>query len=269
MDGLVINAATLAAAQKLWWWPSRRSCYRCEKSFGCCLPRPTIRMVQDRSTIGFRIGWIDFESCCAGPSAAPNVHSPSMTDHAECGDSDIEALQFLEQQPTADQLTERGRPLAAVNANAEKPMSGCCGLPVLSHSPQSGLLWLARLMPFDALAVHHHGQRCFDRDWGSWPHPPVGNLVSTVVEHLAWQGFLGYAVALVLAKTHHEVDITATRYGVRVAHMGVAMLVLSDVTIVSEELELTTIRTQLWPMRISTSSDWRLPRLRNLAPEGA
>ncbi len=44
-----------------------------------------------------------------------------------------------------------------------------------------------------------------------------------------FQGVLAYAVALLLAKSLHELGhaITATRYGVRVAHMGVALVVMT------------------------------------------
>jgi putative peptide zinc metalloprotease protein len=58
------------------------------------------------------------------------------------------------------------------------------------------------------------------RQWDSFAH--------TFVDMLSPAGFLGYALALMFAKTLHELGhaYTATRYGVRVAHMGVAFLVM-------------------------------------------
>jgi putative peptide zinc metalloprotease protein len=58
------------------------------------------------------------------------------------------------------------------------------------------------------------------RQWDSFTH--------TFVDHMTWSGVLGYALALVLAKTVHELGhaYAATRHGVRVAHMGVAFLVM-------------------------------------------
>ena len=59
---------------------------------------------------------------------------------------------------------------------------------------------------------------------------------------MSWQGLIGYAVALAIAKVFHELGhaFTATHYRVRVAHMGVAFLVL-------------------WPMLYTdTGESWRL-----------
>ena len=70
----------------------------------------------------------------------------------------------------------------------------------------------------------------------------------TFVDSLTLAGLVSFAVALMLAKTLHEVGhaVVATRYGVRVAHVGVAFLVL-------------------WPMLYTdTGESWRLrdPRAR-------
>jgi putative peptide zinc metalloprotease protein len=64
----------------------------------------------------------------------------------------------------------------------------------------------------------------------------------SVVESLSPAGLLGFAGALVVAKTLHELGhaLVATRYGVRVAHMGVAFVVL-------------------WPMLYTdTGESWKL-----------
>ena len=72
------------------------------------------------------------------------------------------------------------------------------------------------------------------RQWDSFAH--------TFQDFLSPSGLLGYALALAFAKTVHELGhaFTATRYGVRVAHMGVAFLVL-------------------WPMLYTdTGESWKL-----------
>ena len=72
------------------------------------------------------------------------------------------------------------------------------------------------------------------RQWDSFSHG--------VLEMLTPSGLLGFALALVLSKTLHEMGhaLVATRLGVRVGHMGVAFLVL-------------------WPMLYTdTGESWRL-----------
>lgn len=67
-------------------------------------------------------------------------------------------------------------------------------------------------------------------------------FLQTFVESLTFSGLAGFACALILAKTLHEMGhaVVATRHGVRVAHMGVAFLVL-------------------WPMLYTdTGESWRL-----------
>lgn len=78
------------------------------------------------------------------------------------------------------------------------------------------------------------------RQWDTFQH--------TLFESVSWQGALGFALALLVAKTLHEVGhaLVATHFGVRVGHMGVAFLVM-------------------WPMLYTdTSESWRLaaPRKR-------
>jgi len=72
------------------------------------------------------------------------------------------------------------------------------------------------------------------RQWDTFVH--------TFRDTLSLEGLAGYLVALALAKTLHELGhaFTATRLGVRVAHMGLAFLVL-------------------WPMLYTdTSESWKL-----------
>jgi putative peptide zinc metalloprotease protein len=80
-------------------------------------------------------------------------------------------------------------------------------------------------------------------------------FLQTFVDSFSLSGLMSFALALVLAKTLHEMGhaVVATRYGVRVAHVGVAFLVL-------------------WPMLYTdTGESWRLsnPRHRlNIAVAG-
>ncbi|CZY22500.1 HlyD family efflux transporter periplasmic adaptor subunit [Enterobacter hormaechei] len=54
------------------------------------------------------------------------------------------------------------------------------------------------------------------------------NVVAGLHNSVSWHGALGFAVALVLSKCWHELGhaFTAARHGVRVGHMGVALLVM-------------------------------------------
>lgn len=57
----------------------------------------------------------------------------------------------------------------------------------------------------------------------------LDQLWSHLSSHMNIAGVLGYGVALLFAKSLHELGhaVTATRYGVRVAHMGVALVVMA------------------------------------------
>jgi putative peptide zinc metalloprotease protein len=72
------------------------------------------------------------------------------------------------------------------------------------------------------------------------------SFTSAFAQSLSWDGALYYLLAMAVAKSVHELGhaLTATRYGVRVAHMGVAFLVM-------------------WPMLYTdTTESWRLSRRR-------
>ena len=74
-------------------------------------------------------------------------------------------------------------------------------------------------------------------------------FLATVQESFTPAGVLGYLVALAFAKLLHELGhaYTATRYGVRVAHMGVSLVVLFPMlyTDTSESWKLTDRRQRL------------------------
>ncbi|MDS4077420.1 MAG: HlyD family efflux transporter periplasmic adaptor subunit [Candidatus Accumulibacter sp.] len=58
------------------------------------------------------------------------------------------------------------------------------------------------------------------RRWDEFTH--------ALVDTLTWSGLGGFALALIVSKTLHELGhaLVATRYGLRVAHMGLALVVL-------------------------------------------
>jgi putative peptide zinc metalloprotease protein len=72
---------------------------------------------------------------------------------------------------------------------------------------------------------------------------------STFIDQLTLAGIFSYGVALLFSKCLHELGhaFTATRYGVRVAHMGIAMLVLLPMpyTDTSESWKLTNPKQRL------------------------
>ncbi len=69
-------------------------------------------------------------------------------------------------------------------------------------------------------AIAMMGLFLVSRQWDVFRH--------TLVDNFTWTGAMGYVLALLFAKTVHELGhaLVATRYGVRVAHMGVAFLVM-------------------------------------------
>ncbi|GAA6140187.1 HlyD family efflux transporter periplasmic adaptor subunit [Hydrogenophaga sp. 5NK40-0174] len=85
--------------------------------------------------------------------------------------------------------------------------------PWLQSMPWGLVAWLIMGLTFVGLYL-------VSRQWDVFAH--------TFVDNLSLSGVLGYGVALVFAKTCHELGhaLAATRYGVRVAHMGVAFLVM-------------------------------------------
>ena len=292
MDGLVINAATLAAAvstaqaSKAAVLPPLREELRLLPAAANHDGSPAW-MVQDPvNNRFFRIGWIDFEILLRWSQRSANAIAQSISDETTLtvDDSDVSALlKFLEQhsllQANSPNAVDRLRRLSAqMQKNPyEWLLHNYLFFRIPLIRPQ---LWLARWMPFvrwlftpaTAMAVVFltvTGVFLATRQWETF--------VSTVVEHLTWQGFLGYAVALVLAKTLHEVGhaVTATRYGVRVAHMGVAMLVLFPMlyTDTSESWKLTNPRQRLAIASAGIITELAIAGLAtlawSLAPEGA
>ena len=244
-------------------------------------------MVQDPvNNRFFRIGWLDFEVLLRWThgNARQVADSVSAETTLAADESDVGALlAFLEQHSllkadthqAADKL--RKRALLLKKAPLQWLLHHYLFFRVPLVRPQH---WLAKLLPFvtwvftpaTLIAVALltlTGIFLAARQWQAF--------ASTVVDHLTWSGLLGYSVALVFAKTLHEIGhaLTATRYGVRVAHMGVALLVMFPMlyTDTGESWKLTRPRQRLAIASAGIIAELALAGLAtlawSLAPEGA
>jgi putative peptide zinc metalloprotease protein len=209
-------------------------------------------MIQDPVTNRFfRIGWLEFELLSRWSLRAPQVvlqTVASETPLQPTAEDLNELVQFFRQHQLV-RASDAGS-VDFLNRLAHKAKGSRASW--LLHNylffrvplvrPQRFLQAVAPVlgwlysMPFFyvALAAALVGLMLAARQWDQFVH--------TFQDFFSPAGLLGYALALMVAKTLHELGhaVTATRYGVRVAHMGVAFLVL-------------------WPMLYTdTSESWRL-----------
>lgn len=203
----------------------------------------------------FRIGWLEFEMLVhwSGSDVAALIRAINETTPLNVTPADVrQMLSFLSE----NQLLRLDQPADVANAAQQKARQRRSPLEWLVHNylffrvplvrPQAALArlkpWLERVnMAWVALVVGLltlAGLYLVSRQWDQFTH--------TLIDHFTWTGLLGYGAALLLAKTVHEMGhaLVATRYGVRVAHMGVAFLVM-------------------FPMLYTdTGESWRLPSSR-------
>lgn len=203
----------------------------------------------------FRIGWLEFEMLVhwSGNDVATLIRAINESTPLNVTPADVrQMLSFL----SDNQLLRLDRPADVANAAQQKARQRRSPLEWLVHNylffrvplvrPQAALArlkpWLERVnMAWVALVIGLltlAGLYLVSRQWDQFTH--------TLIDHFTWTGLLGYGVALLLAKTVHEMGhaLVATRYGVRVAHMGVAFLVM-------------------FPMLYTdTGESWRLPSSR-------
>ena len=216
-------------------------------------------MVQDPvNNRFFRIGWIDFEVLLRWSQGNPQsiVESVNAQTTLSIDDSDVHALvTFLDQhsllQADSTQAVDRLRQRAKLQQKSAYTwlLHNYLFFRIPLIRPQAFLAlvlpWLSWLFTRTTATVivlaSLLGLFLASRQWQVF--------VSVVVDHMTWTGVLGYAVALVFAKALHEVGhaLTATRYSVRVAHMGVALLVMFPMlyTDTSESWKLTRSRERL------------------------
>ena len=216
-------------------------------------------MVQDPiNNSFFRIGWLDFEMLLRWAYGSPEkiVSSVNNETTLDIEVTDVNDLKdFLEQ----NRLLQANNQAAVdqLRSSAKEQNKGLINW-LLHHylffriplfHPQ---IWLAKMMPWlgwiftrttavVVILLSLVGIFLVTRQWETFS--------STFVDQLSWSGLLGYSVALVFAKALHEMGhaLTATRYGVRVAHMGVALLVMFPMlyTDTSESWKLSNPRQRL------------------------
>lgn len=216
-------------------------------------------MVQDPvNNRFFRIGWIDFEVLLRWAEGSPQaiVDAISAETTLSIEESDVMALvAFLDQhsllRASSAQAVDRLRQRAKLQQKSVYTwlLHNYLFFRIPLIRPQIGLAlilpWVSWLFTRTAAATvviaSLLGLFLAARQWQVF--------VSVVVDHMTWAGVLGYSIALVFAKALHEVGhaLTATRYGVRVAHMGVALLVMFPMlyTDTSESWKLTRPRERL------------------------
>jgi len=199
----------------------------------------------------YRLGWVEFELLSRWPVGRADALLRQVAEQTllRPTQNEIEALhQFLMQ----NQLLEVHAPGQASHLNTLYRRSYANRLRWLLHHylffrvpllrPATALEALSRWLgwlyhPSTAwlvIGLSALGLGLTLRQWDSF--------VATFAQSLSPAGFLGYLVALFIAKSVHELGhaLTATRYGARVAHMGVAFLVM-------------------WPMLYTdTTESWRL-----------
>jgi len=197
----------------------------------------------------YRIGWLEYECLLRWPGDPADIaadieaHTPLAVDAEDVEDF----IRFLEQHQLllpSDQGRQR------MIRQAREPgwrhwrwwLHNYLFIRVPLIRPQRFLAhltpWLAPL--FSPLAVallivaSLLGLTLVARQWDTFTH--------SVLDILTPSGIIGFMLALIVSKTLHELGhaVVATRQGVRVAHMGVAFLVM-------------------WPMLYTdTGESWRL-----------
>jgi putative peptide zinc metalloprotease protein len=244
-------------------------------------------MVQDPiNNSFFRIGWLDFEMLLRWAYGSPEKIVSSVNNETTL-DIEITDVNDLKDFLIQNRLLQANNQAAVdqLRSSAKEQNRGLINW-LLHHylffriplfRPQ---VWLAKVMPWldwiftrtTAVVVtilSLVGVFLATRQWETFS--------STFVDQLTWSGLLGYSVALVFAKALHEMGhaLTATRYGVRVAHMGVALLVMFPMlyTDTSESWKLSNPRQRLAIAGAGIITELALAGLATLAwslcPDGA
>jgi putative peptide zinc metalloprotease protein len=197
----------------------------------------------------YRIGWLEFECLVrwGAPAAAVAADIAAMTPLQAAPDQVLALAGFLDRhqllrpgQEATDRLASQsgGAPWLKwrwwlhhylfIRIPLVRPQAFLARTAGhLSMLFQPATLWVL-------LALSGLGLLMVYREWDVFS--------KAVVESLSPQGLLGFAGALILAKTLHELGhaLVATHFGVRVAHMGIALVVM-------------------WPMLYTdTGESWKL-----------
>lgn len=244
-------------------------------------------MIQDPVCNRFyRIGWLDFELLLhwADNDLAALVRTVNEQTPLNVTPDDVRALvkfladnQLLRIVGKADVLKALARVQSTRKTLAENLLHNYLFFRLPLLRPQA---WLAALRPCllrinmalvaaVILALTLVGVFLVSREWDLFTH--------TMVDNMTWLGVVGYVIALVCAKALHETGhaLAATRYGVRVAHMGVAFLVMFPMlyTDTSESWRLKDPRQRLAIAAAGIAVELALAGIATLAwtlaPDGA
>lgn len=185
----------------------------------------------------FRIGWLEFEILSRWALRNPSLIARAVredTPLAPTSDDVLRVAAFFRHQ----QLVRVSDPAGVAELARMAASSRTARWKWLLHNylffriplvrPQGFLeavapwcsVFYTRGFAFVAIAAALLGVALAMRQWDVF--------VATFADFFSPSGLLGYALALSFAKTLHELGhaVTATRLGVRVAHMGVAFLVM-------------------------------------------
>jgi putative peptide zinc metalloprotease protein len=233
----------------------------------------------------FRIGWLDFELLLRWQNGTVERVVDAVCDETllQAEDADVtELLQFLmrhdllkaDSPQAVERLRERARRMRRTPFEWLLHNYLFFRLPLIH--PQRALVrllshlgWIyTRATAVSVIGLTLVGVYLAARQWDAFR--------STFVDQLSWSGLVGYTIALCCAKALHELGhaLTATRYGVRVAHMGVAFLVMFPMlyTDTSESWKLGNARQRLAIASAGLITELGLAGLAtfgwNLAPEG-
>lgn len=244
-------------------------------------------MIQDPLTNRFfRIGWLDFELLVhwADHDAMSLVRTVNRQTPLNVTLEDVQQLarflgdnQLLRITGKADVLKAEARAQKMQRSLFSSLLHNYLFFRLPLVRPQA---WLARCrplllklnMPLVAVLiglVAVLGLFLVSRQWDRFTH--------TLVDSMTLEGVLGYGLALMFAKALHEMGhaLVATRYGVRVAHMGVAFLVMFPMlyTDTGESWRLRDARQRLAIASAGIAVELALAALATLAwslsPEGA
>jgi putative peptide zinc metalloprotease protein len=188
----------------------------------------------------FRLGWLEFEmvrrwALGSAPQIAEAIsRETTLTVEEEdvtlflrfCNSSSCYATAALNLAPAVETHSAW---LSVYSPAADSPGKSPAPLFTL------GLLAVQRTFLLVTLLAALSGLVLAARQWDS--------VQAALHGALSWNGALAFAVALIFSKCWHELGhaFVATRHGVRVGHMGVALLVL-------------------WPMAYTDTESWKLSR---------
>ncbi|WP_432720767.1 HlyD family efflux transporter periplasmic adaptor subunit [Jeongeupia wiesaeckerbachi] len=198
----------------------------------------------------YRIGWLEFE-CLLRWGTTPAQICASVSSETPLN-PDVEQVLAFQQFLDRNQLLRNG-------SQARGPKEE--GMPWLTWN-----WWLHHYLFFRIPLLrpqHTLGRLAARLDWLFSPYAAMlviaasltgivlvlhqwDTFTTAVVESFSAEGLLSFALALVAAKTLHELAhaLVATRLGLKVAHMGVAFVVM-------------------WPMLYTdTGESWKLPSAR-------